>query len=73
MPNIKRVIDYSGLDYHKVLELPVDTYLMMLKFSVIDELNQSDEGREYLKKCQRLQQTSIDKVSFRKKMNEQRK
>lgn len=72
MPNIKHVIDYSGLDYYRVLELPVDTYLMMLKCAIIDELNKSDEGREYLEKCARLEQTSIDKDRFRQKMNERK-
>jgi len=48
LPNIKRVMDYSRLNYFEVLDLPVDTYLMMLKNSVIDELNSSEEGREYL-------------------------
>lgn len=61
-------MDYSRLNYFEVLDLEVDTYLMMLKCSVIDELNKSDEGREYLKKCERLKQTSIDKEKFRMKM-----
>lgn len=70
MPNIKRVMDYSRLNYFEVLDLPVDTYLMMLKCSVIDELNSSEEGRDYLEKCERLKQTSIDVGAFRRKMNE---
>jgi len=70
MPNIKRVMDYSRLNYFEVLELPVDTYLMMLKNSVIDELNSSEEGREYLEKCERMKITSIDATAFRNKMNE---
>lgn len=61
-------MDYSRLNYFEVLDLPVDTYLMMLKCSVIDELNKSSEGREYLEKCERLQQTSIDKDAFRNRM-----
>lgn len=70
MPNIKRVMDYSRLNYFEVLELPVDTYLMMLKCSVIDELNASEEGRAYLEKCERLSKTDIDIDAFRRKMNE---
>ena len=70
MPNIKRVMDYSRLNYFEVLELPVDTYLMMLKCSVIDELNSSEEGRDYLEKCERLSKTDIDIDAFRRKMNE---
>lgn len=63
-------MDYSRLNYFEVLDLPVDTYLMMLKNSVIDELNSSEEGREYLEKCERMKITSIDTAAFRTKMNE---
>lgn len=73
MPNIKRVMDYSRLNYFEVLELPVDTYLMMLKCSVIDELNKSEEGREYLEKCERLSKTDLDIDAFRRRMNDTRK
>ena len=73
MPNIKRVMDYSRLNYFEVLDLPVDTYLMMLKCSVIDELNKSEEGREYLEKCERLSKTDLDIDAFRRKMNDTRK
>lgn len=69
MPNIKRVMDYSRLNYFEVLDLPVDTYLMMLKNSVVDELNQSEEGREYLAKCERMKVTDLDVDAFRMKMN----
>ena len=67
MPAIKRVIDYSGMDYKHVLELPYDVFLLMVKNSVIDELESTEEGREYLQKCKRLNTTGVDKTAFRKK------
>ena len=67
MPSLHRVIEYSKLDYNSVLSLPHDVFLMMLKHSVIDELNSTEEGREYLEKCKRLNTTSLDIKAFRKK------
>lgn len=60
LPNIHRVITYSGLNYHEVLELPCDVFMAMLRDCVIEELNSTDEGREYLQKCKRLNSTEID-------------
>ena len=60
MPNIHRVIEYSGLNYYQVLELPADLFQLMLKNSIIDELNKTEQGREYLAKCKRLSITEMD-------------
>ena len=60
MPNIKRVIDYSGLDYHGALQLPCDVFMLMVKHSVIDSLMQTEDGRKYLEDCERLNTTTID-------------
>lgn len=68
MPTIKRVIDYSGMDYKHVLELPADVFLLMVKNSIINELESTEEGRDYLEKCKRLNTTTIDKDAIRKKM-----
>ena len=66
MPSIHRVIEYSGLSYYDALELPCDVFALMFKHSIIDEYNKTPEGREYLEKCKRLQQTEIDVSAFRK-------
>lgn len=60
MPTIRRVIKYSGLNYHQAIQLPCDLFLLMAKNDYIDELNQSEEGRQYLDKCRRLNTTEID-------------
>lgn len=69
MPSINRVIEYSGLDYHKVLKLPCDVFQLMLKNSIVKELNETEEGREYLSKCERLNTTTMDIKALRKKIN----
>lgn len=67
MPNIHRVIAYSGLNYWQALELPCDVFRLMLKNSIIDDLNKTEEGREYLAKCKRLSQTDIEIDKLKKK------
>lgn len=65
MTSIKKVIDYSSLNYFDVLDLPCDVFQLMLKNSIIDELNKTDEGRKYLADCKRLQtqQPDIENLS----------
>lgn len=66
MPSIRRVIDYSGLTYYEVLQLPADIYLLMVKNHYIDELNRTQEGRDYLAKCQRLNTTEVNRDEVKK-------
>lgn len=68
MPSINRVIEYSGLDYYKVLKLPCDVFQLMLKNSIVKELNETEEGREYLSKCERLNTTTMDIKALREKI-----
>lgn len=67
MPPIRRVIQYSGLDFHGALDLPCDLFLLMLKNSIIEDLQRSKEGQEYLEKCERLNKTELDVAAFRQK------
>ena len=57
---IRRVIRYSGLDYYAALELDCDVFLLMNKNAIVEELQQSEAGRAYLEKCERLQVTEPD-------------
>lgn len=67
LPSIHRVIQYSGLNYYQVLELPCDLFQLMLKNSIVEELNHTEEGREYLAKCERLNATTLDEVALHKR------
>ena len=60
LPVVRRVIRYSGLNYFQAMQLPCDLFLAMAKNDYVDELNQSEEGREYLERCKRLNTTDID-------------
>ncbi len=60
MPSIHRVIEYSGLNYNQVLQLPCDVFLLMVRNHYIEELQSTQEGREFLDKCERLNTTEID-------------
>lgn len=65
MPSIKAVIEYSGMDYEQVLNLPVDTFQLMLKNHIVDKLNQTEEGKQYLADCERLQAKEPDMKAVR--------
>lgn len=58
---------YSGMNYNEVLALPVDIFRLMQKNYMIDELMKTEEGREYLQDCERLNNTEIDIKSLREK------
>lgn len=60
MPSIKRVMDYGRLTYNEALDLPCDVFKLMLKHSIVDKLMETEEGRDYLKKCERLAMTKPD-------------
>ena len=69
MPSIKKVADYGNFSIHEALNLPCDMFLLMLKNSIIDEMNKTPEGKEYLAKCERLAVKEIDLDVLEKNFN----
>lgn len=63
---VRRVIRYGGLSYHEAMALPCDLFQLMVKNSVLEELEQTREGRQYLADCRRLETTEPDLDSLRK-------
>lgn len=59
--------DYTGLNIYQVEELDYIDYLILRRDAFIDKLNQSEEGRKYLDKAWRLEQTEPDRDSLRAK------
>lgn len=57
---IKKAIDYLNISYHEALELPTDLFMLAFKNQYILELESTEEGREYLKLCERLNTTELD-------------
>ena len=66
MKSIKRVIDYLNISYHEALELSSDVFLLCVKNHYIAELESTEQGREYLELCKRLNTTDLDVEGFRK-------
>lgn len=62
---IKRISMYTGMDFEKVLDLPLGAYLLYRKESWIDSLNKTDAGREILKNLWRLTQTTADETAVK--------
>lgn len=54
------MVEYARLSVHEALELPVDMFMLCRKNYTIDRLMQTEDGREYLKDCERLKQTTMD-------------
>lgn len=60
MGTIQRVMKYSGLNYNETLNLPVDTFKMMVKESVIDEMSRTKEGKRILENYHCYKKTQLD-------------
>lgn len=55
------VAEYSGLNFHQVGQLDYGTYLLWLRDAFIAGLNRTEEGRQYLDDCWRMEQTKPDR------------
>ena len=61
----KRLVsEYTGLNFHQVGELDYGVYLLWLRDAYIYTLNRSEEGREYLDDCWRMEQTKPDRAKL---------
>lgn len=63
----KLVADYTGLNFKEIEELPLDTYLYLLRDAYIYKLSSSKEGLEYLENAYILTQTEPDRKALRAK------
>lgn len=55
------VAEYTGLNFHQVGRLDYGTYLLWLRDAYIAGLNSTEEGRQYLDDCWRMEQTKPDR------------
>lgn len=69
MDSVRQVILYSGLNYNEVLQLPTDTFLLMRKNYVIEQLRKTEEGRKYLQDCKRMEVTEPDFEAIHARFN----
>ena len=62
------VSEYTGLDFYQVGQLDYGLYLLWLRDAYIYTLNRSEEGRQYLDDCWRMEQTEPDRPKLRAKL-----
>lgn len=61
--------EYTGLNFLEVGALDYIDYLRLRRDAYIYMLNQTEEGREYLKNAWRMEQTKPDREKLRAKLN----
>lgn len=64
----KAISDYTGLNILEVENLPYGRYLLYRRDTWINNLRQTEEGREILQNIWRLTQTKADYNAIRNKM-----
>lgn len=62
---LRRVSQYSGLDFKEVLNLPYSYFLLLNKESWISSYQTSKDGLELLKNLWRLRQTEADEKAIK--------
>lgn len=65
------VADYSGLNFIQIEDLPIDVYLLLLRDAFIYRQERTEEGREYLANCWRLEQTKPDRKKLRERFGKE--
>lgn len=64
----KIVSEYTGYNFDRLDELTIFEYWLLLRDAVIYNYMQTDEGKEYLENCWRMEQTEPDRRTLREKM-----
>lgn len=65
------VSEYTGLNFHQVGQLDYGVFLLWLRDAYIAGLNRTEEGREYLDDCWRLEQTEPDRPKLRQRFGKE--
>ena len=61
------VAEYTGLSFNEVKQLNYIEYLTYRRDAFIHMLNQTPEGKEYLRNAWRIEQTEPDRAALRRK------
>lgn len=64
----KLVAGYTGLNFHQVGQLDYGTYLLWLRDAYISMLNSTEDGRQFLDDCWRMEQTKPDRAKLHQKL-----
>ena len=57
---IKRISDYSGLNFKEVIDLPYSFYLLLRRETWIKSWEATEEGKDFLQTLWRIRQTEAD-------------
>ena len=57
------------MNFSDLIELDIITYRKLLRDAAIYNLEQSDEGKDYLEQCWILKQTKPDREKLKEKQN----
>ena len=68
---VRRVSEYTGLNFHEVWALDYVLYLTLRRDAFISWLSQSEKGQEYLDNAWRMEQTEPDRTALRKKFGKE--
>lgn len=63
----KYVVDYTRLNIFQIEHLNIVEYWQYLRDSYIHQLNQTQDGRDYLQKCWIMTQVKPDRKALREK------
>ena len=66
----KTVCDYTGYVFKELEDMEVLENWLLLKDAIVYNYMQTEEGREYLDNCWRMEQTEPDRKLLRKKMGD---
>ena len=61
---LKRIANYTGLNFDQVRQLPWGAFLLYRRDSWIDVMKKTEDGRNVLKTVWRLQQTEADETAI---------
>ena len=64
------VITYTGLNIRQIDEMDFDEYLFYMREAYIYNLNQTEDGREYLANCWRMTQTKPERAKLREQFGQ---
>lgn len=62
------VSEYTGLNFLQVGALNYGEYLLYLRDAYISALNRTEEGRQYLDDCWRMEQVKPDRAKLHQKL-----
>jgi len=63
----KIVCKYTGYNFDRLEDMEVFEYWLLLRDAVIYNYMQTEDGREYLENCWRMEQTEPDRGALRNK------